>query len=250
MKLVILAMSCNLPFFVKEEELVKETWGKDIVENKYEDVSLYFLKSDENERIEGNYIYVNSGDDILHTMQKTMKGIHMLLDNGIEFDFLIRTNLSTYINIDVIRQFIYGDMLPNYQDWSGTLFTSEVVSTGKKYGPRGNFLFTNRGIINSIIYLYDKYYTDAVGLDDAIIGDMLYPAVMLREVYHGEMFKDVRYHKNCYIDNIEDIDPMFFFISFRYFASSMLMGYDTREQIEFETCRQIDKFIRSHKQSS
>lgn len=236
-------MSCDLPFFIKEEQLVMETWGKDILDGKYENIFLYFLHTDKNERIEGNNIYVDTSDDIMYTFHKTMKSLKLLEQNNIQYDFILRTNLSTYINVDTFDKFINNDIINNYEAYTRTLFTSEVINTvSMKTGPRGNILLFNRAISKSLINLYDTYYSNVIGIDDAVIGEMIYPVVICRPLYGAEMFNDGRYDRTFKIDSIDDINIGMFFISYRMYYGSLSNGYAERES-EFDVCREIHKKI-------
>lgn len=99
--LLILAMSCNDPFFVESRRVTHDTWAKDIILGSYENVGFYSYTASETseEYIEDNTIYLNCGDKLENTFEKTMCVFEFLQKNNITFDYVLRTNTSTYINL-------------------------------------------------------------------------------------------------------------------------------------------------------
>ena len=43
-KAVILVMSCEQERYKNEEEIIRKTWAKDILDNKYENLKLLFIE--------------------------------------------------------------------------------------------------------------------------------------------------------------------------------------------------------------
>lgn len=99
--LLILAMSCNDPFFVESRRVTHDTWAKDIILGSYQNIGFYSYTASETgeEYIEDNTIYLNCGDKLENTFEKTMGVFDFLSRNNITFDYVLRTNTSTYINL-------------------------------------------------------------------------------------------------------------------------------------------------------
>lgn len=102
--LLVLAMSCNEPFFVESRRVTHDTWAKDIILGSYQDVGFYSYTASETgeEYIEDNTIYVNCKDDVNNTYDKTLKVFDFLRKNNITFDYILRTNTSIYFNLQII----------------------------------------------------------------------------------------------------------------------------------------------------
>lgn len=106
-KNIYLSMYCNHPLFEQQVEAVKETWANPIINNQVEDSAWYCftsLKDNTQEEYideDTHTIYVRSEDDLYHTYSK-MKRAYMLLRKKYDFDVLIRTNTTTYLNLDKI----------------------------------------------------------------------------------------------------------------------------------------------------
>lgn len=105
-KVIILSMSCNQERYINEEEAIRQTWGKDILEGKYDNIELMFYRGgSDNTYLEGDVLHLTSDDTLIGTYQKTIDAFNFLLENK-DFDYIIRTNTSTYINIRAIQQFL------------------------------------------------------------------------------------------------------------------------------------------------
>lgn len=114
---LFLAMSCNDPFFKLSRESVHTTWAKDLIDNRFGDKYKFFsyTSCDEehpNECIDNNTVYVNVPDDIYHTYSKTVRCINYLYSLGYTFDWLVRTNTSTFVNVPKI--------IDEYKQWNKT----------------------------------------------------------------------------------------------------------------------------------
>ena len=74
-RILFLAMSCNDPFFVDSRRVTHDTWAKDIILGKYPNVGFFTYTASETgeEYIEDNTIYLNCGDGLKDTWDKTMK---------------------------------------------------------------------------------------------------------------------------------------------------------------------------------
>lgn len=99
--LLILAMSCNEPFFVESRRVTHDTWAKDIILGSCKNIGFYSYTASETgeEYIKDNTIYLNCGDKLEDTFEKTMCVFDFLQKNNITFDYILRTNTSTYINL-------------------------------------------------------------------------------------------------------------------------------------------------------
>ena len=104
-KVIILSMSCNQERYINEENAIRQTWGKDIIEGKYDNIELLFYRGGASEiHLENDVLYCPTGDEVYNTYKKSIECFKWLVENK-EFDYIIRTNTSTYINVDAILQF-------------------------------------------------------------------------------------------------------------------------------------------------
>jgi len=239
-KVIILAMSCNKDFFIQEEELVRNTWSKELLNNKYPNISFYFLRSDKNERIEGNYIYVNTGDGFYETFQKNKRAFELINEN-LEYDYILRTNLSTYINIDLLETILHTFILKhNY------IYTSQLYKkNGFLYG-MGNFLLFNKSHINKI--LNSNIEINKEFADDIIFGQIFSDEENIyREIKPICIFPNV--YNYLYIRGINSLNiNNDLVISYRYYTDFNLQeDYVKRKELEFDACKKIYDTLRNQK---
>ena len=122
-KILVLVMSCNRPQYTEKEEDIKNTWGKDVLDGKYDNIDLWFFTSGQEDHIdkENHKIYTKCSDLRDRTFQKLMKTIYNVEKAGIEFDWILRVNTSTYINIELVDKIVQYS--PNDEFiYSGTIF--------------------------------------------------------------------------------------------------------------------------------
>lgn len=104
-KILILSMSCNHPYFKSLVGVVKDTWAKSIINKEYENIEWFAYTSCDKKHpvpeidYKDHIIYVDSKDDLFSTYDKTQKAYNMI-KNHIDFDYVVRTNTSVFLNID------------------------------------------------------------------------------------------------------------------------------------------------------
>ena len=121
-RVLFLAMSCNDPFFEMSRRVVHDTWAKDILEGKFPEIGFFsYTSTDKEDYIEDNCVYVREQDDINHTYSKTIKAMSFLREQGITWDVVVRTNTSTFINVENTLKLVeqYGNGMVSFSivDW-------------------------------------------------------------------------------------------------------------------------------------
>jgi len=105
-KILIMTMSCNQPFFKALLGAVRDTWGKKLLHNQYKDCTWFAYTSCDKKHptpcvdFEDHMVYVDCDDSIFNTYEKTKKAYNLIKNVGVEFDYVVRTNTSVYVNID------------------------------------------------------------------------------------------------------------------------------------------------------
>lgn len=155
----------NSKEFVNEEKVVRQTWASDIISGKYPGMKLMFYKGNKNksEKLDGDTLYVDVDDSLDGTYEKTIKTLRWCLKNE-EFDFIVKTNTTTYINVELLSKFI--NKLPNGDKHIyGSTYIINNSSNDVLYF-RGNFAVWSKNIVNDII----KSYKKRKSVDDGAIG--------------------------------------------------------------------------------
>jgi hypothetical protein len=98
MKLLFLIIASDNPIHIQDESTQRATWASNGLADSL------WLRGSETEILDSgsSTLYVDVEDIYLKILQKTIKGITWCHKN-LEFDFLIRTNVSTYFDIDRTR---------------------------------------------------------------------------------------------------------------------------------------------------
>lgn len=151
MKLLILLMSCNNPLYEAEEQACKDTFLKEV---KNTNIQYLFYKSTTPERpdqgIDWNThtLWLNAPDDRLGTAKKTEAALEMTLP--LEWDYVLKTNVSTYLNIERITKAI--ESWPGRED-TNIYGASFLVNTPSKKTPfpRGHFAIIPRNLIEGAL---------------------------------------------------------------------------------------------------
>lgn len=103
-KILMLSLSCNLPHFQALLGAVKDTWAKPLIQNKCPNIYWFGYTSCDNRHPlpcidwDEHMIYVDCEDDLWHTYTK-LKKAYYLIKEYIDFDFVVKTNTSLYINV-------------------------------------------------------------------------------------------------------------------------------------------------------
>jgi len=156
MKILILMMSCNKKHFKTECAEMKKILNKHIKKlNLIDEISIYDYVGDADELHEENgTIYCTSGDNLLSTYHKTIECFRYI-DKNIEYDYIFRTNTSTFINIELMYHLIKKI---DDEKLSHIVYGTEIISVVNSFTPRlndfylrGNGLILSKEIIQTII---------------------------------------------------------------------------------------------------
>lgn len=149
--IVILSMSCNKPTYIKEEKAVRDSWAKDIIEGKYENIKWYSYRGgNSNSYDEAEHCkHINIADDYRHTFHKTIMMLEWVVANNKDVNYIVRTNTSNYINVPLLNNFIKNLPYDNKDMYCGEICSCPWFAH-KFYG-RGNFIIFSRPIIDALI---------------------------------------------------------------------------------------------------
>lgn len=210
-------MSCNKEFFQNEELLCKRTWLSNIDQFDNIDYFIYTASNDKKYHIDksNHKIKVPCGDDVFDTLEKTLKVFDVLrVTNMIdEYDYIFRTNLSTYVNISLLNEFVQ-----NIKDNNVTYATECYITREQgpyKYCifPQGNGILLSKKLFNIItvdnfnrylmlykdIYKPDKTYS----IDDNGFGFILTCYYLEQKLDIFDMFQEFGFVRPEYLDSPE-----------------------------------------------
>jgi len=153
--ILILVMSCQDEFFTKEEEIIKETWAKDIINKKYPNIDFIIYRGgyDSNSYSNKNKLLkLHIEDDMPYTFKKTYMALNMIWSEFREYDYVFRTNTSTYVNVPLLNE-----LVQRMEDDSIAYF-SDIYSLSEQCSPyplclggRGNGILLSNKLVNIIL---------------------------------------------------------------------------------------------------
>jgi len=167
-KIIFLVIASNDPIHERDLRTQKETWAKSLPSN----VTLVSLRGWEKDdfNFDGNTLFVPCHEEYSLILKKTLLGVRYLTEQ-IDFDILIRTNVSTYFDLprlfSELKNPIYsGDFVGGYFDrtsigYFGSKTWFEYIS--------GTGIFMSKGAAKELSNLRLDEYTgvaDDVAIDN------------------------------------------------------------------------------------
>ena len=165
-KILIMIMSCNKKHFIEQEHICENTYLSNLPDNI--DYIIYRGDYNSNE-IVGNVLQLNCSDLLNYTYRKTYLALN-IINSKFDYDYILRTNTSTYINIELLNAFVQS--LDNDIDvWGSELILDKSENNVDCMYLRGNALLLSKKNVKLII---DKglplYYINDKIIDDWGIG--------------------------------------------------------------------------------
>ena len=172
-KILIMIMSCNQEHFINQENDCKDTYLSRLPENI--DYIIYRGGSDNVEYNENTKVlHLRSKDDLGNTFKKTYEAFSWVINKySDEYEYIFRTNTSTYVNIDLLNAFVQSLGIKNkHEIWGGEIvYNIDKDSLCNTLYIRGNGLLLNvesvRGILN-IGWGYCQIHKELI--DDIVLG--------------------------------------------------------------------------------
>jgi len=203
-KVVILSMTCNNPQYADMEKAILDTWAGPVIRGEVPNTEFWFYTAATDRLPAGVYpeehkIRVDAGDAIENTYSKTMAVFDMLDEKGMKYDYIVRTNTSTWINVPLTRDFI-ANLHDDSVMWTGELeacFWSKM----RFYG-QGSFLIMSRTVTRRFKdyrhYDWEKVFK---AYDDVILG----ATINAYSIRYGLDHR--RYQKACGLSYYFDREP-------------------------------------------
>jgi signal peptidase I len=106
---IILVLSHYEEPYVMLENCIKQTWSKTNLDN----VNVIFYHGGGKESIKGDKIVIDYPEGYHNIGHKTIRAFEILLQNN-NFDYIFRTNSSSYVNIEKLVQYLDDKPLNNF----------------------------------------------------------------------------------------------------------------------------------------
>ena len=182
-------MSCNNPLYELEEQACRDTFLKNA---EGANISYWFYKGlDENHSaqtldIETHTLYLPVPDGLAGTGRKTVAAMKAALSE--DWDYLIKTNVSTYLHIDnIVKAVKTWEGKDDHNIYGGTFLINDA-SKDIPF-PRGHITIFSRSLVEGLLTYADKLaYSDKMPHTD----DTLISLTLLYYIHKdlGERYQD------------------------------------------------------------
>jgi hypothetical protein len=159
MKILILILACKSPIYLRLESVIDNTWNSIY----HQHIETYYYYGNSNiEYHDNRNIYIQSGESLAYATHRTIRCFDYCLNN-FDFDYILRTNCSSYINKNLLYDLV--QTLPE------TVYAGVVgVHNNMKFASGAGMLISR----NNIEYLVDyKNHINMNLIDDVAIAECL-----------------------------------------------------------------------------
>lgn len=143
------------------ENVIRNTWLKNKPDNI--DVIFYYGDSKNNELI-GDKLSLNIVDTYQNISHKTLLMYNYLYENSNKYDYIFRTNLSSYLDLDLLNEFIKDKPLNKF-------YCGIIGQYGEVKFASGSGYFISKDILEFIYKNKDRW--DINVIDDVALGKLL-----------------------------------------------------------------------------
>lgn len=158
MKVIILVLTAESGDFPLIESASKETWAS--VPNDNIEI-FYYYGNKSHDKIAGNSIFSTSPEGYQNIGKKTITAFELLKER--DFDYLFRTNTSSYIVKDNILRFV--------EDKPRNNFYCGIIGRGKINFCSGSGYFLSKDVLLKVVE--NKHLWNHDLIDDVAIGELI-----------------------------------------------------------------------------
>ena len=205
MKVLVLILSSDTYPSKRNKNIINETWVKSNSEN----TKIYFYEAGQKTHLVNNTLYVEDSGTAQDIGKKTIAAIDWAYKN-LEFDFIFRTNTSSYVNIKNLKNYISNYCISSEYVYRGVIHQKKFADQEKSLDyVNGAGIILNRASVKKIIENSNNW--DHTEWDDVALGKMfsligIYPESGLRQEVVGNFYNNKidtsNYHIRCRIDQI------------------------------------------------
>ena len=252
-KILVLSMSADLPLFNELEKTSNETW-RNLDTEKYKNLDIEFWTYTDAGYMQNTYvdkenhiIYIRrthkfeGSEGFYKTFSKTIYALKEIEKLGIKYDYLLRTNNSTWINIPMINEFLA------WQSDDSLLFTGRIYSSFwsafNLYAGGELMIFPKRNldILIKLIGDPEKKETEIPGCDDNLLFGIW-----------NKRLLDLKLRESKYLHSLEDemciekeLPDGIDFTKIAYQVKTYNVSDEERLKYDVEKMKKVDEMFRN-----
>ncbi len=180
-KILITVLSLEQEPYISLEKTIRDTWASKPYPNV--DIIYYYGGSDEIKLV-GDKFYSNTSEGLYNIGYKTLNLFDYLLKNH-DFDYIFRTNSSSYVDIEKLLTFIKDR--PSEKFYSGVIgkHNNILFASGSGY-------FISRDLVDLVVRERNKW--DHKLIDDVSLGKLMSENGI--KIYKGKRCDMINYTHN------------------------------------------------------
>jgi hypothetical protein len=185
-KLLFINMSSSnskADLYNKLDECCRNTWAKPIFDGEYENCDFWTILDTDKDSymdLDKHIIYIKNHsdkDNISQLIIRYIEGVRMLEAAGYEYDYIIRTNTSTWVNVELLNSFL-ADETDDSILYSFKLFAA-YWSCFNLYASGACMIFSKRNM-DILKTAYDKQKLGEIKdvYDDVVMSSVFYSRLL------------------------------------------------------------------------
>jgi len=180
-KILICVLSLEEEPYISLEKTIRETWGSKL----HPDVGVIYYYGGSNEiKMVDDKFYSNTPEGLYNIGYKTLNLFDYSLKN-MKFDYIFRTNSSSYVNIEKLLDFIKDK--PKEKFYSGVIGNHNGVNFAS-----GSGYFISKDLVGLVVRERDKW--DHTLIDDVSLGKLMTENNV--KIYRGKRCDITNYSHN------------------------------------------------------
>ena len=161
MKILISVLSYEKGHWADLENAIRSTWGLNVNDG----IEIIYYYGDSNKTfMESDKLYTDTEEGVLNVGYKTIKMFNYCYNN-FSFDYIFRTNSSSYVNTKELLNFIKNKPLENF--YSGIIGSHRGVNFAS-----GSGYFISRDLVQAVISSQKEW--DHSFIDDVSLGKLIH----------------------------------------------------------------------------
>jgi len=170
-KILICVLSLEEDPYISLEKTIRDTWAS----KSYPNVDIiYYYGGSDGIKMVGDKFYSNTPEGLYNIGYKTLNMFDYVLNN-MEFDYIFRTNSSSYVNIEKLLDFIKDK--PKEKFYSGVIGNHGGINFAS-----GSGYFISKDLVGLVVRERDKW--DHTLIDDVSLGKLMSENNV--KIYRGE----------------------------------------------------------------
>jgi hypothetical protein len=203
LKIVILILSSNTYPSKRNGDIIRATWGK----GNTNLTQIYFYRSDVKTELNQNILSIRDNGTAQDIGHKTLKAFEWV-SNNVEFDYIFRTNTSSYVNVSNLEKYIQEEASEESLLYRGILHERKYKSKTSNFAyVNGAGVLMNKKVIDLVLSKKEQW--DHSEWDDVALGKLMFengvtPSVgkrytVVNNFYSNNIHRE-NYHVRCRLD--------------------------------------------------